>query len=133
MTAPAVSQTTWQIDQTHSTVEFGVTHMPFALFRARFREVRGTLLIDEQQPEHSSVTATIQTASIDVLGERFQAVMRGEDFFDTARWPEITFRSTGVARADGDRWHVTGDLTIRRVTREVTLETRYNGQGKSPI
>jgi polyisoprenoid-binding protein YceI len=133
MTTAPTTTSTWQIDPVHSTVEFAVTHMPFSMFHARFREIEGAITIDEADPTNSSVTATITTASIDVIGERFQSVLRGEDFFDTARWPEITFRSTRVEQVIGDTWNVTGDLTIRDVTREVTLDTRYGGQGKHPV
>ncbi len=117
----------------HSTVEFAVTHMPFSMFRGRFRDFEGTLTIDEAKPENSSVTATIQATSVDVLGERFQSVVQGEDFLDTARWPTITFRSTRVERVNDTTWNVVGDLTIRGVTREVTLATTYAGQGKHPV
>ena len=103
----------------HSTVEFAVTHMPFSWFRGRFRELEGTVLLDEAEPQNSSVAAAITVASIDVLGERFQAVMLGEDFFDAALWPSIAFQSTAVQQLDDRTWHVTGDLTIRGVTRPV--------------
>jgi polyisoprenoid-binding protein YceI len=70
---------------------------------------------------------------VDVLGERFQAVVQGEDFLHTERWPVITFRSTKVEQVDGATWNVTGDLTIRDVTRPVTLVTCYGGQGPHPV
>jgi polyisoprenoid-binding protein YceI len=117
----------------HSTVEFAVTHMPFSWFRGRFRELEGTILLDEAEPQHSAVAATIAVASIDVLGERFQTVMLGEDFFDAARWPSIAFQSTGVQRVDERTWNVFGDLTIRGVTRPITLVTRYGGMGRHPV
>jgi polyisoprenoid-binding protein YceI len=132
MTAAPPVVSTWQIDPVHSTVEFALTHMPFSMFRGRFRDFAGVITLDEAEPANSSVMATIQTASVDVLGERFQAVVQGEEFFDTARWPAMSFASTRVQRVDDLIWHVTGDLTIRDVTRAVTLLTRYGGQGKSP-
>jgi polyisoprenoid-binding protein YceI len=132
MTAAPVATSTWQIDPVHSTAEFALTHMPFSIFRGRFRDVAGEITLDEATPENSSVRATIQTASIDVLGERFQEVLQGEEFFNTPRWPTITFGSTRVERVDGTTWNVIGSLTIRDVTREVTLVTRYGGQGKTP-
>ena len=98
MTMASTAAGTWRIDPVHSTVEFGVTHMPFSLFHARFREFESTMLIAEAEPANSPVTATIAAASIDVLDERFQAVMQSEDFFDTARWPALTFLSTAVER-----------------------------------
>ena len=133
MTTIPVTSSLWRIDPVHSTVEFAVTHMPFSIFRGRFRDVEGVITIDEAEPARSSVTATIKTASIDVMGERFQAVLQGEDFFDTARWPVMTFHSRRVEQVDGDVWRVTGPLTIRDVTRDITLTTRYAGQGKHPV
>jgi polyisoprenoid-binding protein YceI len=117
----------------HSTVEFAVTHMPFSTFRGRFRDMEGTITLDEAEPANSSVEAIVKTASVDVLGERFQAVVQGEDFLDTARWPTMTFKSSRVERVDEHTWNVTGALTIRDVTREVVFATRYGGQGKHPV
>ncbi|HEY7294711.1 MAG TPA: YceI family protein [Dehalococcoidia bacterium] len=133
MTAQAPAATTWRIDPVHSTVKFALTHMPFSMFHCRFRDFEGEILLDEREPANSTVAATIQADSIDVPGERFLAVMQGEDFFDTARWPSLAFRSTGVRQSDGDVWQVTGDLTIRGVTRSVVLVTRYAGQGRHPV
>jgi len=131
-TAPATTST-WQIDPVHTTVEFAVTHMPFSIFHGRFRDVEGVITLDETDPTRSTVTATIKTAGIDVMGERFQSVLQGEDFFDTTRWPVMTFESSRVEQVDGATWHVTGALTIRDVTRQVMLLTRYGGQGKHPV
>jgi polyisoprenoid-binding protein YceI len=128
---PAISM--WQIDPVHTSVEFALTHMPFSIFRGRFRDVAGEVTLDEAEPMNSSVTATIRTASVDVLGERFQGVVQGEEFLDTARWPEMTFQSARVERVNEATWNVTGALTIRDVTRDVTLVTRYGGQGTHPV
>lgn len=133
MTTTPATRSLWRIDPVHSTVEFAITHMPFSIFRARFRDVQGVLEIDEAEPVRSRVSATIQAASIDVLGERFQAVVQGEDFLHTARWPVITFQSTRVEQVNEADWRVIGDLTIRDVTREVVLATHYAGQGKHPV
>ena len=129
----AAAPTLWRIDPVHTTIEFAVTHMPFSLYHARFRQVEGTITLDEAQPERSTVTATIAADSIDVLGERFLAVMQNEEFFHTEKYPSITFQSTAVERADDNHWLVTGDLTIRDVTRSVTLRTSYAGRGKHPV
>ncbi len=133
MTPPRALSSTWRIDPVHTTVEFAVTHMPFSTFRGRFRDVEGVITLDEAEPTNSSVTATIQTASVDVLGERFQTVMQSDDFFATARWPMMTFHSTRVQRVDDTTWNVTGVLTIRGVTRAITLATQYAGRGKHPV
>jgi polyisoprenoid-binding protein YceI len=133
MAATFTTSATWRIDPVHSTVKFAVTHMPFSMFHCRFRDFEGEIRLDESEPSNSAVTATILTASIDVHGERFLTVMQSEDFFDSTRWPAITFHSSGVRQVAGSDWNVHGDLTIRGVTRPVTLLTRYAGQGKHPV
>ena len=113
---------TWNIDKTHSIVEFAVKHLVVTTVKGHFREFEGTALIDEANPENSSVTASIDVASIDTRVADRDAHLKSPDFFDAGRYPTITFRSTQVARAGEDRLRVTGDLTLHGVTRPVTLE-----------
>ena len=120
---------TWTIDGAHSIAEFAVKHMMVSTVKGRFRTLRGTIELDEQEPERSSVEAEIETASIDTGVEQRDAHLRSDDFFSAERFPLITFRSTRVERVEDDRWRVTGDLTIRGVTREVVLDTEFEGDG----
>lgn len=124
---------TWTIDPTHTTVEFAVTHLSISTFKGRFRTVEGTLRIDEGNPANSSVTASIDATSLDVLGDRFQGHLKGEDFFQAEAHPRITFQSTGATKVDDSRWRIAGDLTIRGVTRPVVLDTEYLGQANHPF
>jgi polyisoprenoid-binding protein YceI len=83
-------------------------------------------------PEGSSVEATIKAASIDTGDPNRDAHLRGPDFLDVERYPEITYRSTSVRHKDGDRWEVTGDLTVRGVTRSITIAVEFCGLATDP-
>jgi polyisoprenoid-binding protein YceI len=131
-TAPA-AVTSWTIDTTHTIAAFAVTHMGISSFRGRFRTVEGTITLDEAHPINSSVTASLKSDSIDVTGERFYGAMMRDEWFNPEKWPAITFRSTRVERRDDTHYTVTGDLTIRDVTREVQLATTYLGQDVHPF
>jgi polyisoprenoid-binding protein YceI len=122
---------TWLIDPTHSDIQFTARHMMISKARGHFRSFSGTIHIDEV-PENSFVAATIEAASIDTGDEDRDRHLRSPDFLDVERFPEIKFRSTSVRPGRGDRWDVTGDLTIRDVTRPVTLEVEYCGAQVDP-
>lgn len=128
-------RTTWKIDPAHSSVEFAVKHMMFTTVRGRFKGVEGTISIDEENPENSSVEVEIDAASIDTGVEDRDEHLRSADFLDAEDYPTITFRSRRVEGAhaeQGDRFRVIGDLTIRDTTMEVTLETTFEGLGQDP-
>jgi len=126
------TRTTWAIDPAHSNVGFGVKHMMFTTVRGRFGDIRGTITLDEQRLENSSVEVEIEVASIDTRDEKRDAHLRSPDFFDAEQFPTMTFRSTRVEPRRGDEARVTGDLTIHGVTREVTLDTTMTGRGTNP-
>jgi polyisoprenoid-binding protein YceI len=131
----AETTTTWQIDPAHTSVEFAVKHMMFTTVRGRFKDVKGTIEADEQNPDRSSVNVEIRTASIDTGSADRDTHLRSADFLDVENYPTITFRSKrveGAAKQEGDRFRVTGDLTIRGTTLEVTLDCVYEGTGKDP-
>lgn len=131
-TAPtAVS--TWNIDPVHTTIGFGVKHLGIATFRGRFRTFEGSLRIDEANPLNSSVTASIDAASIDIPAERLYGHLVSPDFLEAEKYPKLTFQSTRVEKLDDTHWKVYGDLTIKGVTREVVLDTRYLGQETHPF
>ncbi|WP_018658335.1 YceI family protein [Actinomadura flavalba] len=118
---------TWVIDPAHSTVGFTVRHLGISKVRGRFGAVDGTI-VTAADPLESSVTATIDVASVDTGTAQRDAHLRSPDFFDAARHPAITFASTGL-RADGDAFALDGDLTVRDVTRPVTLRLELDGIG----
>jgi polyisoprenoid-binding protein YceI len=126
---------TWQIDPTHSAVEFAVKHMMFTTVRGRFKDVKGTIEVDEQNPDRSTVNVEIAAASIDTGVADRDGHLRSADFLDVENHPTITFRSKrveGAMKKEGDRFKVIGDLTIRGKSLEVTLESTYTGTGKDP-
>ena len=121
----------WTIDPVHSQVDFGVRHMMISTVRGTFGELEGTIHLNEDDVTDSSVEVTIDAASIDTRNEDRDGHLRSEDFFDVENHPHLTFNSTSVEE-DGDGFLVTGDLTIRGETREVTLEARELGRGTDP-
>lgn len=118
---------TWDIDASHSTVGFSVRHMMVSKVRGYFREFSGEL-VTAADPAQSSVTAQINMDSIDTRQEQRDAHIRSADFFDVGNHTEMTFRSTSIA-ADGEDWTVVGDLTIKGITKPVTLKLELNGFG----
>ena len=127
-----VAQATWAIDPSHSLVEFGVKHMMFTTVKGRFATVSGTIVTDEANPAAASVRAEIDVASIDTREAQRDAHLRSPDFLDAEQHPAITFASTHVSARGRGRYVVTGDLTIRGVTREVSLEAELSGRGADP-
>jgi len=126
-------QSVWDIDPAHSLVQFSVKHMMFTTVRGRFTDVQGVIhCADESDPSSASVEATIAAASIDTGDEQRDAHLRSEDFLDAERYPAITFKSTRIDMMAEDQMRVAGNLTIRDVTREVILDTTYNGRGINP-
>ena len=118
---------TWDIDAAHSTVGFSVRHMMVSKVRGYFRDFSGEIVTAED-PAQSSVTARINMDSIDTRQEQRDAHIRSADFFDVGNHTEMTFRSTAVA-TDGADWTIAGDLTIKGITKPVTLELELNGFG----
>jgi polyisoprenoid-binding protein YceI len=122
---------TWKVDPAHSSVGFEVKHMMIATVRGRFTEFDGTIEAHEDLRE-SRVYGTVQVASIDTGHPDRDAHLRGPDFFDADRHPQIRFESTRIVHADGAHYRVTGNLTIREVTREVAMDSTVQGAGTDP-
>jgi polyisoprenoid-binding protein YceI len=123
--------TTWQIDPAHSAVEFAVKHMMFTTLRGRFRDVKGTIEVDEQNLAKSVVDVAIAAASIDTGVADRDAHLRSADFLDADKFPTLTFKSKRIEGGPGS-FKVVGDLTIRGVTKEVTLDAVHEGTGTDP-
>ena len=134
-TAERAATITWQLDPTHSSVEFSVKHMMMTTVRGRFKELQATLTGDRDHPDEAGVEAVIEAASIDTGVPDRDAHLRGKDFFDAERVPQITFRSTRIEnppKEEGDRFRVTGDLAIHGSSMEVVLDCEYQGRGTDP-
>ncbi len=128
--APATT-TTWALDPAHTAVEFSSKHLMISTVKGRFADVTGSIVLDQDDITKSTVEATIATASIDTRTEQRDQHLRSADFLDVENFPAMTFTSTRVAR-DGDGFKVTGDLTIRGVTKEVTLDVTDEGRSPDP-
>jgi polyisoprenoid-binding protein YceI len=123
----------WNIDSAHSEVEFTVKHLMVATVKGRFQKVSGTAEFDETNPAASHVEATIDATSIDTHEANRDGHLRAPDFFDTEKYPTLTFKSTKVEKANDNEYKVTGDLTIKGVTKSVTLDVEYAGQTQNPF
>ena len=110
----------WNVDKPHTEVNFSVKHF-FTPVTGTFKDYDIELLFDEENPANSSVTVTVQVASIDTKNERRDNPLRSPDFFDAERYPTMTFRSTSIREDGPNRLIATGDLTIKETTEEVEL------------
>lgn len=128
-TAVAIPAGTWTVDPIHSTIGFEVKHFGISTFRGRFTGYEGTIETGDGSLER--VEGTVRVDSVDVRDEQLAAHLQSEDFFDAANHPSIAFASTGVRQA-GDGFELDGDLTIRGVTRPVTLAVEVDGAGEDP-
>ena len=129
---PETTLTTWQLDPTHSEVAFSVKHLMISTVRGRFSGVKGSIFLDTEDVSRSSVEVEVDAATIDTREEKRDGHLRSPDFFDVETYPTITFRSRRIEPVGGDRFKVTGDLTIRGVTREVVLDVTEEGRGRDP-
>jgi polyisoprenoid-binding protein YceI len=131
-TANATKTTsTWTVDATHAEVGFSVRHLMISTVRGRFGAVEGTVTIDEATPANSKVDITIDVTSIDTRQEMRDNHLRSADFFDVASHPTGVFRSTGIT-VDGTRGSVVGELTLKNVTRPVSLDVEFLGTVRDP-
>ena len=116
----------YAIDPAHTSVEFIGRHLMITKVRGRFPEVSGTITIDDQ-PERSHVEVNLEVASLDTGNPDRDGHLRSPDFFDADTYPTITFRSTNVEPGSSGTWAVTGDLTVRDITRPITLQVDFDG------
>lgn len=122
---------TYTIDKSHSEATFQVRHL-VSKVRGRFTDFEGTIQADEKNPGRSSVRVTIQAASIDTDQPDRDTHLRSADFFKVDEFPTLSFASTSVAPAGGHAYTVAGDLTIRGVTRRLTVPVTFLGQARDP-
>jgi polyisoprenoid-binding protein YceI len=122
----------WNLDTVHSGINFSVRHMVVSKVRGRFTKFTGNVELDESDLARSVVEATIDASSIDTGTAQRDDHLRSADFFDVEHFPQIGFRSTGIEKLGGDRYRLTGELTIRDVSREIALDVEYGGRGKDP-
>jgi polyisoprenoid-binding protein YceI len=127
-----MARDTWEFDPVHSSIAFSVRHMVIAKVHGRFGKWAGTLQLDEGAPAASRIEARIDAASVDTNDPQRDAHLRSADFFDVERFPDIRFTSTRIEPVGEARYRVTGDLTIRGVTRETVLDVEQTGRIRDP-
>jgi polyisoprenoid-binding protein YceI len=126
----SAATTSWNVDASHSRVGFAVKHLVISNVRGEFGAYQGKLSLDDADVTRSTVEATIDVNTIDTRVPDRDAHLKSADFFDVAKYPTITFRSTKVAKAGKDGLKVTGDLTLHGVTRPVVLDVTTSPEVK---
>ena len=122
----------WNIDATHSGINFSIRHLVVSKVRGRFGKYTGSVKLDDSDITRSVIEATIDAASIDTGTQQRDDHLRSADFFDVEKFPELRFRSTRIEKLTDERYRVVGDLTIRDVTRDVSLDVEHGGRAKDP-
>jgi len=126
-----LANTTYNFDKSHSEAVFQVRHLVTRV-RGRFSDFEGSLQHDDANPEASSVTFTIKAASIDTNEEQRDTHLKSADFFEVEKYPTIAFKSKRVAKKSAEQFDVVGDLTIKDVTKEISLPVTFLGEAKDP-
>jgi polyisoprenoid-binding protein YceI len=122
----------WQIDNAHSEVNFTVRHMMISNVRGRFESFSGEVNFDEQNPANTTVEVQIDAKSINTREPKRDNHLRSQDFLFAEKYPYLIFRSKRVEITGKNRARLIGNLTVRNITREITLNVEYSGQAKSP-
>jgi polyisoprenoid-binding protein YceI len=131
-TTATKTKATWTVDASHAEVGFAVRHLMISTVRGRFGGVSGTVTLDDRNPSASKADVTIDVTSIDTRQEQRDAHLRSPDFFDVANHPTMHFESTRVEGDTNSEFKLIGNLTIRGVTREITLDVTAEGRGRDP-
>ncbi|MFC4137140.1 MULTISPECIES: YceI family protein [unclassified Microbacterium] len=111
----------WEFDPTHTRIGFSAKHAMVTTVRGAFNEITGHLHVDTENPDQSWAKVVMQVGSVDTRVQQRDEHLRSADFFDAEKWPEITFVSTHIEEVDDRAFSVTGDLTIRDVTKQVMI------------
>ena len=134
VTDPAKAEAgAYAIEPEHTRVRFDVTHFGFTKYDGEFRKVSGTLALDPANPDNSKVDITIATDSVAVPNAKLKEELDGAQWLDAAKFPQITFKSTKVAKTGTDTADVTGDFTLHGVTKPLTLHVKFNAAGTNPV
>jgi polyisoprenoid-binding protein YceI len=131
-TAMETGTSTWALDASHANVAFAVKHLMIATVRGSFTDVTASVTMDGSDYETARITAEIDAASITTRNDQRDAHLKSADFFDVENFGKLTFTSTKVVVKSDDEFDVTGELTIRDVTRKVVLAVTIEGQGADP-
>lgn len=122
----------WQVDYAHSTISFWARHMMISKVRGTFNKFSAEVSFDENNPENTTVSVEIDAGSIQTRNDQRDGHLKSPDFLNIAEYPNIIFKSKQVEQISDTRGKLIGDLTIRNITQEVTLDINYFGVSKSP-
>ncbi|WP_447924628.1 YceI family protein [Georgenia muralis] len=122
----------WMFDPSHTRIGFSARHAMVTKVRGAFNEIDGRMHVDADDLSRSTVTVRLRTASVDTRNAERDAHLRGADFFDAERYPEIVFTSTAVDEVEDNTYMVAGDLTIRDVTKHVVIPLEAVGVQRDP-
>jgi polyisoprenoid-binding protein YceI len=127
-----MTNTKWALDPAHSSVDFSVRHMMIAKVKGSFNSFNATIEADPSDLTTANIEFTVDLASVDTRNEDRDNHLRSADFFDVENNPTMTFTSTSIVKTDEGEYDVTGDLTLRGVTRPETFVVTFEGTGKDP-
>jgi polyisoprenoid-binding protein YceI len=133
LVVPAFAAETYQLEKTHVDLLFSINHAGFTEKHGSFRELDATLRYDEQHPENSQIDVTVKTASVDTGFPARDTDLKSDKFFDVAKYPEMHFVSTKVAREANQGLRIDGELTLHGVTKPLTLHAKLNKAAPNPF
>ncbi|WP_448762180.1 YceI family protein [Acinetobacter tandoii] len=123
----------YQIDPTHTATVFSWSHFGFSTPSANFSNIQGTINVDNEKPANSSVNVTIPLSSLNTNVAALDEHLKKAEFFDAINYPNITFKSTKVESLGNNQYKITGNLTVKDVTKPVVLDAVLNKQGEHPM
>jgi polyisoprenoid-binding protein YceI len=123
----------YEFDTAHTRIGFVARHAMVTSVRGAFIDFEGTAHVDAADPARSSAKVVLKVAGVDTGNEQRDGHLKSADFFDVDNFPEITFVSTGVERVDDEDFRVSGDLTVKGITKPVTVDLTFNGSAKDPF
>jgi polyisoprenoid-binding protein YceI len=126
----ALATAPYSVDNVHSSVLFSVVHNKVSNFYGRFNTVSGSFLLHDDEPSKSVMDITVQADSIDSANGKRDEHLKNSDFFSTKEFPTLTFKGTKFEKGEGNNWTVTGDLTVRGVTKQVVANVQNTGTGE---
>jgi polyisoprenoid-binding protein YceI len=121
------------LDKSHAKVLFSINHLGFSTYYGFFPNLSGTLDLDPAAPTKSALSVTINVAGLVTTDPKLDTKLKSDTFFDTAKFPKATFKSTAIEVTGEGRGKLTGDLTLHGVTKPVTLDVTFNGAGSPPM
>lgn len=127
-----MSRNKWAVDASHSAIEFKVKHMMISNVRGSFHKFEADLVADATDLTSANVHFSIDLNSIDTRDEQRDGHLKSADFFDVEKYPTIDFKSTQISRKGDGQYALTGDVTMHGVTKPITFDVEFEGQGKDP-